>query len=59
MVNLWAELNREPEAQRQIDAFLRTGVIEQFCEGRCIKDTCVRNPEVMMDIVRLVSPFNI
>lgn len=51
--------NREPEAQKQIDVFLRTGVIEQFCEGRCVKETCVRNPEVLMDIVRLVAPFNI
>jgi len=52
-------VRREPEAQEQIDVFLRTGVVEQFCDGKCVKDTCVRNPDVMIDLFRLVVPFNI
>lgn len=52
-------VRREPEAQQQIDVFLRTGVVEQFCDGICKKDTCIRNPDVMIDLLRLVLPFNI
>jgi hypothetical protein len=32
---------REPAAQEQIDTFLRTGVIEQTCDGPC-EDVCKR-----------------
>lgn len=31
---------REPAAQDQLNAFLRTGVVEQFCDGACIQPTC-------------------
>eukprot|EP01117_Protostelium_nocturnum_P009053 TRINITY_DN3248_c0_g1_i1.p1 TRINITY_DN3248_c0_g1~~TRINITY_DN3248_c0_g1_i1.p1 ORF type:complete len:926 (+),score=298.67 TRINITY_DN3248_c0_g1_i1:114-2891(+) len=52
-------IRREPEAQQQILDFLETGKINQYCKGKCLKPTCVRNPDVLWDLFYLVLPFNV